>query len=89
LREPLRGVCGKFEARLVEMDGEEDLVHLLVDYPPKTSVCSLVNSLEGSLQPGAETHSTRHREKVLAGALCGSSYFAASGGGAPARIVHQ
>ena len=35
------------QATLVEMDGEDDHVHLLVEYPPKVSVSSLVNSLKG------------------------------------------
>ena len=29
------------------MDGEGDRVHLLVEYPPKLAVSSLVNSLKG------------------------------------------
>jgi putative transposase len=28
-------VCVDFEAKLVEFDGEDDLVHLLVEYPPR------------------------------------------------------
>ncbi len=40
-------VCTDFEAELVEMDGEDDHVHLLVEYPPKVVVSMLVNSLEG------------------------------------------
>ena len=28
-------ICLKFEAELIEFDGEEDHVHLLVSYPPK------------------------------------------------------
>jgi REP element-mobilizing transposase RayT len=32
---------------LVQMDGENNHVHLLVNYPPKVSVSSLVNSLKG------------------------------------------
>ena len=31
----------------IEFDGEDDHVHLLVNYPPKVSVSSLVNSLKG------------------------------------------
>jgi putative transposase len=34
-----------FGAQVVEMNGEADHVHLLVNYPPKHSVSSLVNSL--------------------------------------------
>ena len=40
-------VCSKFEAQLVEFDGESDHVHLLVIYPPKVAISSLVNSLKG------------------------------------------
>ncbi|MDN3504628.1 MAG: IS200/IS605 family transposase, partial [Rhabdochlamydiaceae bacterium] len=40
-------VCQKFEAELVEFNGEYDHVHLLVNYPPKISVSKLVNSLKG------------------------------------------
>ena len=47
LREIFDAVCRDFEARLVEMDGEEDHVHLLVEYPPKVSVSGLVTSLKG------------------------------------------
>ena len=40
-------VCSGFEAQLIEMDGEDDHVHLLVEYPPKLAVSALVNSLKG------------------------------------------
>jgi len=40
-------VCKKFEAELVAFDGEDDYVHLLVNYPPKVAISSLVNSLKG------------------------------------------
>ena len=35
-------VCTDFEAELVAFDGEEDHVHLLVNYPPKVAVSTLV-----------------------------------------------
>jgi putative transposase len=40
-------VCLDFQARLVEINGEAEHVHLLIHYPPKHSVSSLVNSLKG------------------------------------------
>lgn len=40
-------VCGDFGAELKELDGEKDHIHLLVSYPQKASVSSLVNSLKG------------------------------------------
>lgn len=39
--------CTDFGAQLIEMDGEDDHVHLLVEYPPKVAVSGLVNSLKG------------------------------------------
>lgn len=49
LRETFHGVCGDFEARLIEAGFEEsqNYVHLLVAYPPKVALSSLVNSLKG------------------------------------------
>jgi REP element-mobilizing transposase RayT len=40
-------VCADFEAELIEFDGQDDHVHLLVNYPPKIAVSALVNSLKG------------------------------------------
>jgi putative transposase len=39
----MREVCEDFDARMVEFGGEDDHVHLLVEYPPKVAVASLVN----------------------------------------------
>ncbi len=43
LRAYFSNVCADFEAELVEMDGEPDHVHLLINYPPKLAISSLVN----------------------------------------------
>ena len=48
LKEIFASVCRDFEAELVEFDGEDDHVHLLVVYPPKVAISSLVNSLKGA-----------------------------------------
>ena len=47
LKEIFASVCHDFEAELVEFDGEDDHVHLLVTYPPKIAISALVNSLKG------------------------------------------
>src|ERR1035438_5018289 len=39
-------VCAKRGCALREFDGEDDHVHLLVDYPPKLAISRLVNSLK-------------------------------------------
>ena len=40
-------LCRDFQVQLVEMNGQAEHVHLLIHYPPKHSVSSLVNSLKG------------------------------------------
>ena len=46
LKEIFSSVCSDFEAELVEFDGEEDHVHLLVVYPPKVAISSLQATLQ-------------------------------------------
>jgi len=82
-------VCADFEAKLVEMDGEADHVHLLVWYPPKISVSKLVNSLKGV---SSRLMKKQHPELLKAywkGVLWTPSYFAASCGGAPISIIRH
>ena len=47
LRDIFADVCLDAHATPVEMDGEDDHEHLLVEHPLKVAVASLVNSLEG------------------------------------------
>src|SRR6202008_2176937 len=47
LRAIFTNVCNDFASPLVERDGEDNHVHLLVNYPRKHSVSALVNSLKG------------------------------------------
>jgi REP element-mobilizing transposase RayT len=47
LREVFASVCADFGADLVELDGQDDHVHLLVAYPPQVAIARLVNSLKG------------------------------------------
>ena len=77
-------VCLDFESELVEMDGEDDHVHLLVNYPPKVSVSALVNSLKGvSSRMIRKKNYPSIKKKLWGGALWSPSYFAGSCGGAP------
>jgi putative transposase len=90
LRAIFARVCINFEAGLVEFDGEDDHVHLLVNYPPKVSVSALVNSLKGvSSRMIRQKNYPSIRKKLWGGALWSPSYFAASCGGAPIGIIRQ
>ncbi len=89
LREIFADVCRDFEARLVEMDGEDDHVLLLVEYPPRVSVSGLVNSLKGVSSRLLRRDRRDIARRTWKGVLWSPSYFAASCGGAPIAIVRQ
>jgi len=89
LREIFAEVCQDFDARLVEMEGEDDHVHLLVEYPPRVSVSALVNSLKGVSSRLLRRDRKDIAKRYWKGVLWSPSYFAASCGGAPIAIVRQ
>jgi putative transposase len=86
LRGVFTSVCADFGAELVEMDGEDDHVHLLVAYPPQVAVARLVNSLKGV---SARRLRQRYRVRTHREHLWSPSYFAASAGGAPLQMLKQ
>ena len=87
MREVFERVCLDFEAELIEFDGEHDHVHLLVNYPPKVAISSLVNSLKGASSRILRTKHPEIKSKLWGNALWSPSYFAASCGGAPIGII--
>ena len=90
LRPIFSSVCTDFEAELVEFDGEEDHVHLLVNYPPKVAISTLVNSLKGvSSRMIRQKRYPSITKKLWGGALWSPSYFAGSCGGAPISVIRQ
>jgi putative transposase len=82
-------VCRDFEATLVECSGEDDHVHLLVEYPPKVSVSHLVNSLKGVSSRRLRQMRPEVAGRYFKGVLWSPSYFAASCGGAPVSVLKQ
>ena len=82
-------VCSGFEAHLIEMDGEDDHVHLLVAYPPKLAVSALVNSLKGVSSRLLRKERPDIANRYWKGVLWSPSYFASSCGGAPISIIRQ
>jgi putative transposase len=90
LKDIFISVCNDFDSTLVECDGEEDHVHLLVNYPPKVSVSKLANSLKGvSSRMIRKLHKSRLQSKLWGGALWSPSYFAGSCGGAPITVIRR
>ena len=88
LRPILASVCTDFESELIEFEGEDDHVHLPVNYPPKVAVSKLVNSLKGiaSLMI-RKKNDPNIRKKPRGGALWSPSYFSGSCGSAPISVT--
>jgi len=81
-------VCVDFGAELREFNGEDDHVHLLVHYPPTVEISKLVNSLKGVSSRLLRKEFWPHLRKHLWGdRLWSPSYFSASCGGAPLKVV--
>jgi putative transposase len=89
LRDIFADVCSDAHATLVEMEGEDDHVHLLVEYPPKLAISSLVNNLKGVSSRLLRQQRPDIRRRYWRGVLWSPSYFASSCGGAPISIVRQ
>lgn len=90
LRAIFSSVCMDFACELAEFNGEHDHVHLLVHYPPKISISSLVNSLKGV----SSRLLRKKRHPAIISALWGNSlwspsYFAGSCGGASLATIRR
>ena len=90
LRMIFASVCIDFEAELVEFNGEDDHVHLLVNYPPKTAISKLVNSPKG-----VSSHLIRKKdyfsirqyiEQVMEGVVCRTSPMLLQRNGDPLKF---
>jgi len=89
LRAIFAKVCKDFEAELIECNGEDDHVHLLIIYPPKVALSKLVNSLKGVSSRLLREWRPEVRGRYKDGVLWSPSYFVASCGGAPLSIVAE
>jgi putative transposase len=82
--------CLGFEAARVGFDGEDDHVHLLVNYPPKVALSNLVNSLKGVSSRLVRKKNYPSIQKSIGGyARWSPNYFAGSCGGAPIAVIRQ
>jgi len=70
-----------------EFNGEQDRVHVLIEYPPKLSISQMVNALKGvsSRRYGQAGHPKPYGRD----ALWSPSYFASSVGGAPLEVLKR
>ncbi|MBM0256677.1 IS200/IS605 family transposase [Micromonospora sp. 4G55] len=90
MEEIMRAVCTDFDTDLIEFNGGDNHVHLLVNFPPKVALSKLVNSLKGvSSRRMRQEFPDLVRHYYQANRLWSASYFAGSVGGAPLTILRQ
>ena len=82
-------VCATMGCRLLALDGEADHIHLLIEYPPKHSISTLVNALKGTSSRMLRQERPDIADRYWKGVLWSPSYFAVSAGGAPLDVIRQ
>jgi putative transposase len=87
IEKSFREVAEKMNFQVLEFNGEADHIHVLIEYPPKLSISSIVNALKGvsSRRYGQAGYPKPYGKD----ALWSPRYFASSVGGAPIEILKQ
>ncbi|MGE5657659.1 MAG: IS200/IS605 family transposase [Actinomycetota bacterium] len=85
IEEVFRSVAKQMNFEVLEISGESDHIHALIEYPPKLSISKIVNALKGvsSRRYGQAGYKKPYGKT----ALWSPSYFAVSVGGAPIKVL--
>lgn len=89
LKEVMQKVCNDFDVKLAAFEGEDNHVHVLVNYPPQIQLSKLVNSLKGVSSRMLRLRMPSIANRYYKNVLWSPSYFAASCGGAPLSVIKQ
>ena len=89
LKEAFESACEKLECDLLEIDGEQDHVHLLIAYPPKLAISVMVNNLKATSSRRLRILNTHLTTQSKSGRLWSRSYFACSAGGATIETLKE
>ncbi len=83
----MKSACEKLECDLIEFNGEQDHVHILVGFPPKHSVSVLVNNLKSISSRQVRLKFPEMTTQSKGSVLWSRSYFACSAGGATLDVL--
>ena len=89
LKDVMKKVCNDFDVELAAFEGEDNHVHLLINYPPQIQLSKLVNSLKGVSSRMLRKQMPSIANRYYKDVLWSPSYFAASCGGAPLSVIKQ
>jgi putative transposase len=87
IEKSFKEVAKKMDFQILELNGESDPIHVLIEYPPKLSISQIVNTLKGvsSRRYGQAGYPKPYGKD----ALWSPSYFVSSVGGAPIETLKQ
>ena len=88
--EQARERCEAWGGKLIEMNGEADHVHLLVELPPSIALAAFVNALKTGTSRRLRNQFSQHLAAFYSKpTLWSRSYCILSCGGAPLEIIKQ
>ncbi len=89
-RVTMEKVCADFGCGLVEFNGEDDHVHLLVNFPPTVELSKLINSLKGvSSRILRRDHWPRVKRFLWGNNFWARSYYCGTVGGPAVDVVQN
>lgn len=91
MSEVFQRVCKANKSTLIELNGEPDHVHLMIDLHPNNNISKLVASLKGASSRIVRKEFEKDVQKVYYGkpVFWSSSYYVASSGGVPLGRIKQ
>ncbi len=82
--------CEAWGGRLIELNGEADHVHLLIELPPSIALADFVNALKTGTSRRLRNEFREHLDQFYTKpTLWSRSYCILSCGGAPLEIIRQ
>lgn len=79
----------RFAIKVLEVDGEEDHLHFLLQVSPHTPFSRFVNSVKTVTSRRLKTEFPEIRDKLCKEKFWSGSYFVASTGGAPLEAIKR
>lgn len=90
LGEILEDLCGKWDCKLIEFNGEADHVHILFQYYPQMELPKFVNNVKTVTSRRLRSEFAAHVDQIYwKDVLWSSSYFVASCGGVTISILKR
>lgn len=90
LEDIIKDLCKELDCNLIEFNGENDHIHLLIEYPTKLSIAHIVRMFKGVSSRLLRNEFWEDiKDKLWGDHFWSPSYCVVSCGGAPLEIIKQ